>query len=39
MCQELATRIEGDGGFALIMDYGHDGKISNTFRVSTLMGL
>ncbi|KAK4290098.1 hypothetical protein Pmani_036987 [Petrolisthes manimaculis] len=32
LCKELATRIEEDGGFALIMDYGHDGKISNTFR-------
>lgn len=31
-CGELAMRIERDGGVALIMDYGHDGKLSNTFR-------
>lgn len=32
LCQELATRIEEDGGIALIMDYGHDGKDMDTFR-------
>ena len=32
-CGELAMRIEEDGGAALIMDYGHDGKSCNTFRV------
>ncbi|XP_068239794.1 protein arginine methyltransferase NDUFAF7, mitochondrial [Palaemon carinicauda] len=31
-CGELAMRIEADGGAALIMDYGHDGKSCNTFR-------
>ncbi|XP_045583693.2 LOW QUALITY PROTEIN: protein arginine methyltransferase NDUFAF7, mitochondrial [Procambarus clarkii] len=32
LCEELASRIEDDGGIALIMDYGHDGKSSSTFR-------
>ncbi|XP_069958173.1 protein arginine methyltransferase NDUFAF7 homolog, mitochondrial isoform X3 [Cherax quadricarinatus] len=32
LCEELASRIEEDGGIALIMDYGHDGKDSSTFR-------
>ncbi|XP_064099152.1 protein arginine methyltransferase NDUFAF7, mitochondrial-like isoform X2 [Macrobrachium nipponense] len=31
-CSELAMRIEADGGAALIMDYGHNGKSCNTFR-------
>ncbi|KAK7016750.1 NADH dehydrogenase [ubiquinone] complex I, assembly factor 7 [Halocaridina rubra] len=32
LCGELATRIEEQGGIALIMDYGHDGNLPNTFR-------
>lgn len=30
----MANRIEEDGGFALIMDYGHAGEKGDTFRVS-----
>lgn len=30
----MANRIEEDGGFALIMDYGHSGEKGDTFRVS-----
>lgn len=30
----MADRIEKDGGFALIMDYGHSGEKGDTFRVS-----
>lgn len=30
----IANRIEEDGGFALIMDYGHSGEKGDTFRVS-----
>lgn len=32
--EHLATRLEEDGGFALIADYGHDGSKTDTFRVS-----
>lgn len=32
----MADRIEKDGGFALIMDYGHSGEKGDTFRVSIL---
>lgn len=31
---ELAVRFEQYGGFALIADYGHDGSLTDTFRVS-----
>lgn len=30
----IANRIEEDGGFSLIMDYGHTGERTDTFRVS-----
>lgn len=30
----IASRIEEDGGFSLIMDYGHTGERGDTFRVS-----
>ncbi|XP_069076796.1 protein arginine methyltransferase NDUFAF7, mitochondrial isoform X2 [Pleurodeles waltl] len=30
--QELASRIDADGGAALIADYGHDGDKTDTFR-------
>ncbi|PSN49022.1 Protein arginine methyltransferase NDUFAF7 [Blattella germanica] len=30
--EQLATRLEEDGGFALIADYGHDGTNTDTFR-------
>ena len=33
LCKELASRIEEDGGIALMIDYGHDGKDMDTFRV------
>lgn len=29
----IANRIEEDGGFSLIMDYGHSGERGDTFRV------
>jgi NADH dehydrogenase [ubiquinone] 1 alpha subcomplex assembly factor 7 len=32
--EHLATRLEEDGGFALFADYGHDGRKTDTFRVS-----
>ena len=32
---EIAKRIEKDGGFALIADYGHTGEKTDTFRVGT----
>ncbi|XP_071550484.1 protein arginine methyltransferase NDUFAF7, mitochondrial isoform X1 [Panulirus ornatus] len=32
LCGEMANRIEEDGGISLIIDYGYDGKVSNTFR-------
>lgn len=32
----LASRIEEDGGFGLIIDYGHSGEKGDTFRVSYL---
>lgn len=30
----IANRIEEDGGFGLIVDYGHSGERGDTFRVS-----
>lgn len=33
--EHLAQRLEADGGFALVMDYGHSGEGSDTFRVCT----
>ncbi|XP_042884329.1 protein arginine methyltransferase NDUFAF7, mitochondrial-like isoform X2 [Penaeus japonicus] len=32
LCKDIAKRIEDNGGLALIMDYGHDGKLTDTFR-------
>ncbi|XP_047483297.1 protein arginine methyltransferase NDUFAF7, mitochondrial-like isoform X1 [Penaeus chinensis] len=32
LCKDVAKRIEDSGGLALIMDYGHDGKLTDTFR-------
>lgn len=31
--QNIAQRLEEDGGMALIADYGHDGSKTDTFRV------
>lgn len=31
--QKLAHNIEKNGGAALIVDYGHDGTKTDTFRV------
>lgn len=31
--KHIADRLEKDGGFALIVDYGHDGEKTDTFRV------
>lgn len=35
--QNLAQRIEEFGGFSLIMDYGHFGDKTDTFRVSNIL--
>ncbi|KAG0721244.1 Protein arginine methyltransferase NDUFAF7, mitochondrial [Chionoecetes opilio] len=32
LCKEVAGRMEEHGGIALIIDYGHDGKDTDTFR-------
>lgn len=32
MAKEIATRVEFDGGLALIADYGHEGEGTDTFR-------
>ncbi|KAL5008291.1 hypothetical protein ScPMuIL_013872 [Solemya velum] len=32
LVQELSTRIQEDGGFALIADYGHSGEKTDTLR-------
>ena len=36
LIQEIANRVEIDGGLALIADYGHTGNKSDTFRVIKL---
>jgi SAM-dependent MidA family methyltransferase len=33
LLQELASRFEESGGFLLMVDYGHDGREKDTFRV------
>lgn len=33
--EQIAMRIQENGGFSLIMDYGHQGEKNDTFRVST----
>lgn len=33
LIQEIAARIEKEGGYSLLIDYGHDGTKSDTFRV------
>ena len=33
LVQEIAARIEKEGGYSLLIDYGHDGTKSDTFRV------
>lgn len=37
MVDEMANRMEEFGGFSLIMDYGHSGERTDTFRVSQLL--
>lgn len=32
LVQEIAARIEKEGGYSLLIDYGHDGTKSDTFR-------
>lgn len=32
VCQEISQRLESHGGIGLIMDYGHEGEIGDTFR-------
>lgn len=32
--EHLSVRLEEQGGFGLVMDYGHNGSIGDTFRVS-----
>ncbi|XP_054714973.1 protein arginine methyltransferase NDUFAF7, mitochondrial-like [Uloborus diversus] len=32
LVQEVAARIEKEGGYALLVDYGHDGTGTDTFR-------
>lgn len=34
LVQEIAARIEKEGGYSLLIDYGHDGTKTDTFRVS-----
>ena len=34
IASQIANRLEADGGFGLIMDYGHLGEKGDTFRVS-----
>lgn len=34
VAKHIADRLEADGGFGLIMDYGHHGDKEDTFRVS-----
>lgn len=34
IAQHLATRMREDGGIGLIIDYGHSGEKTDTFRVS-----
>lgn len=34
IAQQLAQRLEENGGVALIADYGHTGDKTDTFRVS-----
>lgn len=32
IAKDIATRLEEDGGLALIADYGHNGEGTDTFR-------
>lgn len=32
--EHLSVRLEEHGGFGLVMDYGHNGNVGDTFRVS-----
>lgn len=32
LVQEMVSRLEKDGGFSLLIDYGHDGVKTDTFR-------
>lgn len=32
--EQLSVRLEEHGGFGLVMDYGHNGSVGDTFRVS-----
>ena len=34
--ENIAQRLEEFGGFALVIDYGHNGEKKDTFRVSIM---
>lgn len=37
--QHIASRLEDHGGIVLVIDYGHDGTKTDTFRVSEQQNL